>query len=263
MLSKKHAALLSLAIVLIAAIAALAQRESGRGNRSSRQTAEIIAAYPHDPQAFTQGLAFNRGQMYESTGQYGESSLRRVDYISGSIEQIAPLNRAFFAEGITILDDKIYQLTWRSGVGAIYEIDSFEVIGTFRYAGEGWGLTHNGSELILSDGTASIRFIDPADFSVVRTIEVSNAEGPVAQLNELEYVDDEIWANIWYEDIIVRIDATSGQILGTIDVSKIYPAASRGREEVANGIAYDKDANRLFITGKNWPQLFEIRLVDM
>jgi len=223
--------------------------------------AEVVATYPHDSEAFTQGLVIHDGRLFEGTGQYGRSSLREVDLESGRVERLAPLNRAFFGEGVTIMGDRIFQLTWQNGVGAIYELESFEVTGVFRYEGEGWGLTHDGVNLILSDGTPTLRFLDPNDFSVIRTLEVTGPNGPVARLNELEYIRGEVWANIWYEDVIVRIDPATGAVTGTVDVSRTYPAALRGSEAVANGIAFDAESGKIYVTGKNWPQLFEIRLV--
>jgi glutamine cyclotransferase len=223
--------------------------------------AEAVSAYPHDEDAFTQGLVIHDGRLFEGTGQYGRSSLREVELQSGNVKRMSPLNRAYFGEGITIMGDRVYQLTWQNGVGAIYDIESFEVTGIFRYEGEGWGLTHDGEHLILSDGTASLRFLDPEDFAVARTVDVTGPNGPVERLNELEYIRGEVWANVWYEDRIVRIDPQTGTVTGTVDLSGIYPAALRGSEEVANGIAFDADEDKIFVTGKNWPQLFEIRLV--
>ena len=223
-------------------------------------TAEVVAAFPHDASAFTQGLVVHEGRLFEGTGQYGQSSLREVSLETGAVERMAPLNRAFFGEGITVMGDNVYQLTWRNGIGAVYDLESFEVTGTFRYDGEGWGLTHDGELLIMSDGSATLRFMDPEDFSVVRELEVRGPDGPVERLNELEFVRGEVWANVWYEDVIVRIDPASGAVVGTIDVSGLYPAALRGPEQVANGIAFDASSGRIFVTGKNWPRLFEIRL---
>jgi glutaminyl-peptide cyclotransferase len=223
--------------------------------------AQVVATYPHDENAFTQGLVIHDGRLFEGTGQYGRSSLREVDLETGSVERIAPLNRAFFGEGITIMGDRIFQLTWQNGVGAIYALESFEVTGVFRYDGEGWGLTNDGEYLILSDGTATLRFLDPADFTVVREVTVAGPNGPLERLNELEYIRGEIWANVWYEDFIVRIDPDSGEVTGTVDLSNVYPAALRSSEEVANGIAFDASDGRIYVTGKNWPELYEIRLV--
>jgi len=155
----------------------------------------------------------------------------------------------------------LYQLTWQNGVGIVYDLESFNVQRTFQYSGEGWGLTHDGQRLILSDGSATLRFLDPQTFAVVAEIEVHDGVTPVTRLNELEYIDGEIWANIWYEDRIARISPTSGAVLGFIDLSTLYPGNARSSEAVLNGIAYDAVAKRLFVTGKNWPQLYEIEIV--
>lgn len=221
----------------------------------------VKAEYPHDPEAFTQGLAFYAGQLYESTGQYGGSSIRRIALPSGEIEKMQPVSALYFGEGITIFDGKLYQLTWVNQVGFIYDLETFERIGTFRYSGEGWGLTDDGRHLIMSNGSERITFHDPSTFEVVRTIRVRAEGRPVVRLNELEYVEGEIWANIWYEDRIARIDPRSGDVVGWIDASRVYPASRRGREDVLNGIAYDPESGRLIITGKNWPRLYEIDVV--
>lgn len=251
--------------LIVGALAGGTSTGCSQPNRDDAMTfamsAQVVAAYPHDRDAFTQGLTVHNGRLFEGTGQYGRSSLREVDLETGAVERIVPLNRAFFGEGITVMGDSVYQLTWLNGIGAVYDLESFEVTATFRYEGEGWGLTDDGELLIMSDGTPILRFIDPSDFSVVRELEVRGPNGPVERLNELEYVRDEVWANVWYEDVIVRIDPESGDVLGTIDLGSIYPAGLRGREQVANGIAFAPDTNKVFVTGKNWPQLFEIRLV--
>jgi glutamine cyclotransferase len=221
---------------------------------------EVVASYPHDPNAFTQGLAVHEGALYEGTGQYGASSIRRVDLETGRVEKQRALNQRYFGEGIAILGDSLYQLTWQNGVGVVYDVATFEVKRTFEYAGEGWGLTHDGRHLIMSDGSATIRYLDPESFSVVRQLEVRDGERPVDRLNELEYIDGEIWANIWYDDRIARIDADDGRVTGYVDLSSLYPRQGRS-DDVLNGIAYDAAAGRLFVTGKNWPQLFEIEIV--
>lgn len=222
---------------------------------------KLVAAYPHDRTAFTQGLVFVDGHLLEGTGQKGESSLRRVAIDSGKIEKIARLNSHYFGEGVTVLNDKVYQLTWQNRIGLVYELETFDVERTFQYSGEGWGLTTDGQQLIMSDGSATIRFLDPDSFQVVKRITVHRrgSREKIGKLNELEYVNDEIWANVWYEDHIVRISPKDGEVLGWIDLSSLYPRNKRGsNEEVLNGIAYDAKTKRLFVTGKNWPQLFEI-----
>jgi glutamine cyclotransferase len=222
---------------------------------------EVVASYPHDPAAFTQGLAIDNGRLYESTGQYGASSLRLVDLESGQVERLANLARNYFGEGIAIADGRIYQLTWQSRTGFVYALETFEPLARFSYGGEGWGITFDGSLLIVSDGTSTLRFFDPTTFQTVRRVAVRDEQGsPVARINELEFVDGEVWANIWYDDRIARISPDDGRVLGWLDLSHVYPAAERSREQVLNGIAYDRDADRLYVTGKNWPRLYEIRV---
>jgi glutamine cyclotransferase len=238
-------------------VAAWAQLGARRGTVAAF---EIVAAYPHDPNAFTQGLAIDAGQLYEGTGQYGASTIRRVDLATGRPVKQRALNQNFFGEGIAILDGRLYQLTWQNGVVVVYGAETFEHERTMQYDGEGWGLTHDGRELIMSDGSSTIRFRDPQSFAVTREIEVRSNGVPLAMLNELEYIDGEIWANIWYDDRIARISPANGEVLGFIDLSTLYPQRLRGSEAVLNGIAYDAAAKRLFVTGKNWPQLYEIRV---
>lgn len=246
------------AIIAAAALAAWAQRGVGGGPKV--WDVKVVAAYPHDPAAFTQGLVIHDGRLYEGTGQYGASTLRRVDLPTGRVEQSRRLANNFFGEGITILGDRIYQLTWQNQVGIVYDLESFDVLETFGYRGEGWGLTHDGEHLIVSDGSATLKFMDPATFDVVREIAVTDQGRPVTRLNELEYIDGEVWANVWYEDRIVRISPKDGSVVGWVEVGNLYPPSRRGPDDVLNGIAFDPAAGRLFVTGKNWPQLFEIEL---
>jgi glutamine cyclotransferase len=247
---------------MIAVCAALACSPDGRTRDSFSMVAEIVVSHPHDSNAFTQGLVIHDGRLFEGTGQYGQSTLREVALETGDVLRSSRLSRAYFGEGITIMGERIFQLTWQNGIGAVYDLESFDVTDTFRYDGEGWGLTHDGSLLILSDGTSTLRFLDPESFNVVREIEVTGPDGPVRMLNELEYIRGEVWANIWYEDIIVRIDPDTGEVSGVIDLSEVYPANLRDREEVANGIAFDSAEQKIYITGKYWPRLYEIRLVS-
>ncbi|RUL89801.1 glutaminyl-peptide cyclotransferase [Tautonia sociabilis] len=226
--------------------------------------AEIVKAYPHDIDAFTQGLEFAGGELFEGTGQYGKSRLRKVQLETGAVLQEVDLPRDVFGEGITVWKDRIIQLTWQERLGLIFDKATFETTGRFRYQGEGWGLTHDESNLIMSDGTATIRFLDPETFKVVRSIRVSTPEGqPVDQLNELEYINGEILANIWNTSTIARISAKDGRILGWIDLSTIRPRRAIGSNAVLNGIAYEPTSKRLFVTGKNWSELFEIRVVPV
>ena len=225
-------------------------------------TYRIVHTYPHDPQAFTQGLVFVNGQLYESTGIAGQSSLRMVDLATGRVLRRIDLPSQYFAEGLTDWKGTLVQLTWQSHVAFVYDTFSFRQLRAFHYNCEGWGLTEDGKSLILSDGTSTLRFLSPADFHVVRTITVKDRGAPIDQLNELEYIHGQIFANVWHTDRIARIDPASGKVLGWIDLSSLWPQSQRTNPEaVLNGIAYDSVHDRLFVTGKWWPSLFEIKLV--
>ena len=222
---------------------------------------DVVKAYPHDPEAYTQGLVFNDGKFLESTGRTGQSSLRDVELETGKVLKKVDVPSPYFAEGITLLKGKIYQLTWQHRTGFIYDAASFKKLGEFSYDGEGWGLANDGDSLILSDGTNQLRFLDPANFQVRKTINVSDKDVPLPRLNELEFVRGEIYANVWTEDRIARIDAKTGRVIGWIQLAGIMPRSELNDEEaVLNGIAYDQAHDRLFVTGKLWPKLFEIRL---
>jgi len=222
---------------------------------------EVVHVFPHDPKAFTQGLVFYDGKLLESTGEVGRSSLRRVEPETAKVVQEIDVPAPYFAEGITLLKGKIYQLTWQHQVGFIYDALTFEQIGKFNYQGEGWGLTNDGVSLILSDGSNQIRFLDPDNFQVRKTIAVTAGSSPVDELNELEYVQGEIYANIWHADQIVRIDPQTGNVIGRIDLRGLLsPGDVQDEEAVLNGIAYDESTGRIFVTGKLWPKLFEIKL---
>jgi len=222
----------------------------------------IVNKVPHDFNAYTQGLVYNDGFLYESTGRRGQSSLRKVNPDDGAVLTFHSLADEFFGEGLTIFNERIYQLTWQSYTGFIYDKSTFLVMEEFFYDMEGWGITHNGKELIVSDGSSTLFFLDPVTFENLREINVTDDNRSIQSLNELEYVNGEIFANILYSNRIVRIDPETGNVVGWIDLSGIlgnekidYPV------DVMNGIAYDPDADRLFITGKLWPQVFEIRLI--
>lgn len=225
-------------------------------------TAEITNRYPHDPAAFTQGLIFeNAHTLLESTGMNGRSSLRRVDLKTGRVLQKTDLHARYFGEGLARLNGKLYQLTWKDHKGFIYDAETLQQTGEFPYTGEGWGLTTDGTSLILSDGSNVIRFLDPNTFTVTRTIRATHQSKPVDHLNELEYVDGEIFANIWGTDLIARLDPATGESTGVIDCTNIFPAAQRSTsEQVLNGIAWHPETKRLLITGKWWPEVFEVRL---
>jgi glutamine cyclotransferase len=223
---------------------------------------KLINAYPHDRTAYTQGLAFENGFIYEGTGLYGKSSLRKADLKTGKVLQRHAHPIRYFGEGITVLNDKIFQVTWRSRVAFVYDRDSFRLLNKFSYDGQGWGITHNGSSLIMSDGTATLRFLDPQTFREISRIEVTDGNRPVTGLNELEYVRGEVYANVWKTDQIVRITADTGRVVGWIDLHGLLDAKHRDQPvDVLNGIAYDPEQDRLFVTGKLWPKLFEIKLV--
>lgn len=225
-------------------------------------TLRVVAKFPHDPAAFSQGLVFHDGILFEGTGQYGESTLRRIDLATGRVEQQVKLSKDYFGEGITALNGRLYQLTWRERLGLVYDAKTLETLGSFRYSGEGWGLTSDGESLILSDGTPTLRFLDPRTFNVTRRVEVRAGGRRLDKINELEFVEGEIWANLWYSDRIARISPQTGEVLGWIDASELYPAANRpSREHVLNGIAYDSATGRVVLTGKNWPQLYEVQVV--
>ena len=225
---------------------------------------KIVNTYPHDKGAFTQGLIFTNGALYESTGQHGESTVRKVKLETGEVEKKLDLNLRFFGEGLTRAGDELIQLTWRSGTARVYKADTLEHIEDRKYSGEGWGLTYDGKSLIQSDGTQVLRFRNPKTLAEERRITVRIEDGrSVSQLNELEWVDGEIWANIWKVDRIVRIDPKDGRVKGWIDLAGLFDYRKLGDPEaVLNGIAYDEKKKRIFVTGKRWPKLFEIELVE-
>ena len=221
----------------------------------------VVRAYPHDPGAFTQGLIYLEGYLYESTGLNGRSSLRMTDLTTGKVLQKQPVASQYFAEGMTNFAGKLYQLTWQNGKAFVYDRFSFKLLREHTYTGEGWGLTNDGKRLILSDGTAQLRFIDPQTFAVTSKITVTDQGRPVDRLNELEYVRGEILANVWQTELIARISPTTGKVLGWIDLTGLLSQAEMQGVDVLNGIAYDVKQDRLFVTGKLWPKIFEIKLI--
>ncbi|RUA15981.1 MAG: glutaminyl-peptide cyclotransferase [Clostridia bacterium] len=220
----------------------------------------VLAVYPHDQGAFTEGLEYVDGNFYESTGLRGRSSLRKVDLATGEVLQMRPIADQYFGEGVTRFGDKLYQLTWQSHLGFVYDRASFEPLATFRYPTEGWGLTQNGRALIMSDGTPHLYFLDPRTLTLLRQVTVRDEAGPVWRLNELEYIDGEVYANVWQTDRIARIDPETGRVLAWIDLTGLLPEADRPGADVLNGIAWDVAGGRLFVTGKLWPKLFQIEL---
>ncbi len=225
---------------------------------------EVVARYPHDPEAFTQGLVYHEdGVLYEGTGWWGASSLRKVDLATGAVLQRHDLDAEYFCEGIAVVGERIVQLTWKSETAFIYDRHTFEALGEHAYPGEGWGLAYDGERLIMSDGTPRLRFWDPETLAEVGSVQVLDGEAPVDDLNELEFVDGEVWANVWQTDRIARIDPGSGRVVGWIDLTGLLSDEDRGerRVDVLNGIAYDAEAGQVFVTGKWWPVLYEIRVV--
>ena len=232
---------------------------------TEQSTFEIVNTFPHDRRAFTQGLQYHEGYLYESTGLYGESTLRQVELETGEAVRMHALRDDFFGEGITIFAGMVYQLTWQAGQGFIYNLDTFEVIGEFHYEGEGWGLANDGRRVIMSDGSNRITFRDALSFDIVGEIDVYDDRGPVEMLNELAYINGEIWANVWYEDYIVVIDPATGWVTRRVDLTGLLQPEDQGdhRVDVLNGIAWDEANDRIFVTGKLWPVLYEISVVPV
>ena len=261
MKSQRLAAILTVtAVIIFSAVALVLVSDSPAIPEPVHYTYNVVNVYPHDENAFTQGLIFEDGVIYESTGRYGQSTLRRVELETGNVTKLHSLPDQFFGEGITIFEDKIIQLTWRSEKGFVYDKNSFELLQEFTYPTEGWGITHDGSRLIMSDGTATLYFLDPETFQKIGQVEVYDEE-PVTRLNELEYIHGMVYANIWMEEKIAIINPQTGQVTGWIDLEGINEAENQNSSNVLNGIAYDPEGDRLFVTGKLWSKLYEIELV--
>lgn len=234
--------------------------ESTRPRGPKNYTFSIVQTYPHDNQAFTEGLIFEDGVLYESTGLNGYSSLRRVELVTGETTKLVALEDQYFGEGITIFKNRIFQLTWISQKAFVYDKDSFDILQEFSYQGEGWGITHDSSQLIMSNGSATISFLDPNTFELTGTLWVHDGEAGISNLNELEYVNGDVYANVWHEDRIAIISIQTGEVKGWINLAGLYNTENLDPEDVLNGIAYDAVNGRLFVTGKRWAQLFEIKI---
>ena len=261
-MKKLHLTLIFLvaASIVVSSFIMIVLRDLTSETESVNYTYEVIQTFSHDPNAFTQGLVIEEGDLYEGTGLYGSSTLRRVDLETGIVLQTHMLSDVFFGEGITVFEERIIQLTWKSHKGFVYDIHSFDLLEEFSYPTEGWGITTDGTYLIMSDGSANLYFLDPTTFEIVKQVEVRDNE-PVTKLNELEYIKGEIYANVWLTNRIAIIDPESGQVTGWIDLAGIYTPENTNSNNVLNGIAYDEQQDRLFVTGKRWSKLFQIRLI--
>lgn len=252
-----------LTLLVVSSIALMAAVPGGQRRGQSHTPVSgyrVVHVYPHDPQAFTQGLVYRDGVLYEGTGLNGRSSIRKVKLENGEVLQIQKVDAQYFGEGIAVVNDTIYELTWQAGIGFLYDRATFKRKGTFTYRGEGWGLTYDGQHLIMSDGTAFLRFLDPATQKEVSRIEVKDGTTPVGNVNELEIVKGEVFANIWQTERIARISPKTGQVTGWIDLTGLLTPREAQEVDVLNGIAYDAAGDRLFVTGKLWPKLFEIKI---
>ncbi len=236
--------------------------QKGQPRRPPEYTFKVVHVFPHDPTAYTQGLVYRDGFLYEGTGLNGRSSLRKVDLTTGKVLQRVDLEPQYFGEGITIFKNQIVQLTWKSENGFIYSLSDFHLLRQFPYSGEGWGITTNGTDLFMSDGTTEIRVLDGNTLREKRRIRVHDGDTEITQLNELEFVRGEIFANVWQTNRIARISPQTGKVVGWIDLSGLLSVVYRKEQDaVLNGIAYDPKGDRLFVTGKLWPSIFEIKLV--
>jgi glutaminyl-peptide cyclotransferase len=227
-------------------------------NGPTRYTYQIVKTYPHDTSAFTEGLVFSRGVFYESTGRYGASTVREVNFEDGVVQKEVTLPSQYFGEGLAIVNDSLVQLTWENEIGFIYDKQTFNLQGNFSYSTEGWGLTFNGTDLVMSDGTANLYFLDPTTFQRIGEVSVHDGNNSITNINELEYINGDIYANIWLQQKIAIINPQTGMVKGWIDLTGIYQ--SNNPDDVLNGIAYDSQTKSLFVTGKEWPNLYQISI---
>ena len=261
---------MKIGVLILVTVSSIALMSAAPGDQQRGQPRtpvsgyRVVHVYPHDPQAFTQGLVYFHGVLYQGTGLNGRSSIRKVKLENGEVLQIQKVDSQYFGEGIAVVNDTIYELTWQSGIGFLYDRERFTRKGTFTYRGEGWGLTYDGQRLIMSDGSAFLRFLDPATQKELSRIEVKDGTTPILNLNELEFVKGEVLANIWQTERIARISPKTGRVIGWIDLTGLLTPRETQEAEAAggvlNGIAYDAAGDRLFVTGKLWPKLFEIKI---
>jgi len=262
-MKKICSAIIAIAAIMLVTITLiyLALSSQPRATYPALYTYRIGNVFPHNTSSFTQGLAFENGFLFEGTGLYGSSTLRKVKLETGETLQLHALSEEYFGEGITILGGRIVQLTWQSHTGFVYDKQSFALLSDFSYPSEGWGITNDGARLIMSDGSATLSFLDPITFEITRQIQVHDADVPVSRLNELEFVKGDVYANIWQENRIAVIDIQTGQVKAWINLVGLYTPETFDANNVLNGIAYDTDENRLFVTGKRWSKLFEIEIL--
>jgi glutamine cyclotransferase len=276
--SSKKLLIIAIAVAAFAALLAYLSFRSGSGEETNKPSAnqsatqsealtaqkaayEVVATYPHDADAFLQGLVWYDNGFYESTGLYGESSLRRVEFPSGKVLKKIGLSSDLFGEGLALVDNHLVQITWQTHRGFVYDRETFRLIREFTYDTEGWGITYDGKHLIMSDGSSALTYLDPQTYQPIKKLNVTMNGRPVMELNELEFIEGEIWSNVWQEDTILRIDPATGKVTSYLDMRGVLPREFRtGHEDVLNGIAYDAEHKRIFISGKKWPRIIEIKL---
>jgi glutamine cyclotransferase len=257
----RFAITLIFAALFLALLAGCIEDEAPHAQKVPVHGYRVVAVYPHDPGAFTQGLAYRDGVLYEGTGLYGRSELRETRLETGEVARSRSLSSQLFGEGVALWEDRLVQLIWRSGIGLVWDLENLTVVRTFVYPTEGWGITNDGRNLIMSDGSSELRFLDPESFRVTRTIEVLAEGQPLPRLNELEYIEGLIYANVWETDEIAVISPETGVVVAWIDLSGLLTEEELLRADVLNGIAYDSENGRLLVTGKLWPKIFEIEIV--
>ena len=251
--------IVGICMALIASRSTVSASQRGDSRHTPVLTYDVVKTYPHDSAAFTQGLIFRDGYLFESTGLTGQSSLRKVKLETGEVVQRRAVDKRYFAEGLTDWKGRLLQLTWETNIGFVYDLSTFAPLSTFTYKGEGWGLTHDDARLIMSDGSSALRFLDPETQREIGRVIVKEGDRPIERLNELEFIKGEVWANVWLTDRIAIIAPATGQVVAWLDLTGLRPPAPMGND-VLNGIAYDAAGDRLFVTGKLWPRLFEIRV---